>query len=391
MPIDDLAVRFRELGRLKFGEELADRPAILDVWRLTSRHFDLLEAAAKLYGGTVASTDGGYELTTTTDALDVVLPLQDVAAGQFWELWTRGGLQRRCTGSNLVELDDSVFGGVVILGPCACNLEGRKLCKINTVLRVIIPELPDLGVWRLSTRSVYAAMELPGAAHVLQSLAGAELPRAVLALDKRTAKRPGQPEHRFVVPILRSRDTYAELAGDRTSAPGPGGPISPTPLRPALAGGSPGPAEDPTSGPGSAPQRPQDEPNPETRPTGHKLPQPGPEVDAWAVLGAFLDEHPPDWTNQADSADLIPAVLELERLMLEAGAWRLGEETGALPLDLAAVRFLSADHVPLLRAGQLALKDARPFVGRAFLKAWTLFDEDHRGDAYRARQAKETP
>lgn len=211
MPIDGLEPRYRELGRLKYGDDLGDRPTQLKTWRITTTDATLAEAASRLWGGRVVYTETGGEVVTEAEAIEVLIPPQDVDAGQWFELWTAGGLQRRCTGSHLVEYDQGA-GGWANSGPCACDLEGgSRACKPTTVLRVLLPQLPDLGVWRLTSRGVWAAAELPAAANVLLQMAGGNPAPAILALEERSKKRPGQPPHRFIVPVLRTVATLGEL------------------------------------------------------------------------------------------------------------------------------------------------------------------------------------
>jgi hypothetical protein len=204
MPIDVIGARYRELGRLRLGEDLGDRPTALEVWRLTSPHADLLEAASELYGGDVAEWQDGFELTTTTAELPVLVPAQDVEAGQWLELWQGSKISRRCNGTNLVSIDSS--GEPTFGGPCECDSEARE-CKPTTVLRLVIPDLPDLGVWRLVTHSIYAAIELPGAVTLLVRAHGGELAPATIAIESRrgSGRRP------FMVPVLRSPLTLTEL------------------------------------------------------------------------------------------------------------------------------------------------------------------------------------
>jgi hypothetical protein len=89
-----------------------------------------------------------------------------------------------------------------------CDPADRE-CKLTTHILVVLPDLPDVGVWRLRTGSWYAASELPGTLDLLLQT-GVPLPPAVLAIDQRTVKRDGQT-HRFNVPVLRIDRTITEL------------------------------------------------------------------------------------------------------------------------------------------------------------------------------------
>jgi hypothetical protein len=333
MPIDNLPSRYRELGKLKLGEDRGDRPAQLKTWRITSDQARLIEAAAEVWGGSpVFRAEGGGEVVTETDELEVLIPAQDLAGGQWWEHWTAGGLQRRCSGSALVDYDPDEPTGWRKVAPCLCDEEnGPRVCKPTTVLRVLLPQLPDLGVWKLTSRSIYAAAELPAAVDFLLSRA---VPApAVLGVDSRSSKSAGGPRHDFVVPVLRTRSTLLELASPTPAGEG----LQPLPFEgqasaapdahegvPSLPAPGPGPDIPPR-----APQNgPQDAQNADPGPPAPR----NPELEA---LAAFLEAHTPDSIGR-DAPELIEVLDELERLAIAAGVW----EPGAL--DAAAERWVDS-------------------------------------------------
>jgi hypothetical protein len=96
--------------------------------------------------------------------------------------------------------------------PCLCPTdqdERRTLaadgraCKPTTRLNVILPLVPDMGVWRLESHGYYAAVELAGTAEFLaRATAEGRLIPARLRLDQREAKRPNQPIMRYAVPVI---------------------------------------------------------------------------------------------------------------------------------------------------------------------------------------------
>ncbi len=169
------------------------RPSTIEHWRLTSPQQSLIEAAASEYGGAVQPWGTQWEVMTETDALPIIVPPGQTLT-QYMELWSGGGCQRRCDG--ITEL----LSGT----PCKCSPDpAERECKPTTRLSVILPALPDIGVWRLETHSYYAAVELAGTADILASAsrAGMMVP-AQLRLDAREIKRPGQPTKLFKVSVL---------------------------------------------------------------------------------------------------------------------------------------------------------------------------------------------
>jgi hypothetical protein len=214
VPIIDIQRRYRELGRLRLGTRrgASGPPVRLSTWRLTSPDRSLLDAAAELWGGEVgvwenAPTEGDqYELTTEVSDLNVYVPPQDVDAGQFFELWSRGGVQRRCDG-----VTEFVSGR-----GCQCDPDPeRRECSITTHLMVLLPQLPDVGVWRVRTTSWNAATELPPTVELLRRIheAGA-YPLGVLGIESRTSITGGQTRH-YSLPVLRFPSSIAatERAG----------------------------------------------------------------------------------------------------------------------------------------------------------------------------------
>jgi hypothetical protein len=217
MPILDMQIRMRELGRIRTGNQVVagngrKRPNKLSTFRLTSASSELIEAAAQVYGGTVVPWDSpaGHEFEVVIEApsLPIVIP-PGQQLSQWYEMWTAAGCTRRCDGRTNVISD----------GPCECPAdatERRELasanppgaCKPTTRLSVLLPDLPDLGMWRLESHGYYAAVELAGAAQFLAiaSARGMNIP-ASLRLEQREKKVPGRPTNRYAVPVIEFTTT----------------------------------------------------------------------------------------------------------------------------------------------------------------------------------------
>jgi len=229
MPILDVQVRMRELGRIRTGNQVPAgngrrRPAKLETFRITSGSKDLIDAAAATYGGEArpweSPAGNQWEVITTVDALPIVVPPGE-ALSQWYELWSGGGCQRRCDGRTEYITEQ----------PCLCPADpadrrdaaqAGEACKPTTRLGVMLPELPDLGIWRLESHGFYAAVELAGAARFLAiaSASGLNVP-ARLRLDQREKKVPGKPTNRYAVPVIEftSMRITDLLAASRTGQP----------------------------------------------------------------------------------------------------------------------------------------------------------------------------
>jgi hypothetical protein len=230
--------RFMQLGRVRLGEKgPKGEPKRLNSFRFTSASERLLEHVAAKYGGAVtpwsdAPDEGYYQVTTKATSLDIILPptfsqedgTPTTSYSQWYELWSKGGCQRRCDG-----VTESLSGQ-----PCQCDPFVRDAgtdpggtCGIITRVSFIIPDLPGLGVWRLDSGGWNAAVELPGTLSLLADAAAEQrfIP-AVLSLQNRTKKVGGQTR-RFVVPVIDLPDvTIGQLVNGTAptyalNAPGP--------------------------------------------------------------------------------------------------------------------------------------------------------------------------
>lgn len=213
--IIDLQRRIAQAGRIRIGQQVESsngrkRPEKLTTFRLTSPNQTRIVQAAKLYGGQPQQWDAPagkqWEVVTTADSLNVIVPPSDMAFSQHYEMWSAGGCQRRCDGNN-----ESLSQG-----PCLCDPDARD-CDIHTRLSVILRDLPGLGVWRIDTQGYYAAVELQGAVEFIRMAAGTgRMLPAQLRLEQRMMKRNNQTR-RFAVPVLDIEASPAQLLDTHTT------------------------------------------------------------------------------------------------------------------------------------------------------------------------------
>lgn len=221
-PILDMQRRSQEIGRIRIGIKVKlpggkIRPAKLDAFRFTTRSRHAADAIAATIGGEVkawedAPTGDQWEVLTDCTSLPVAVPPGEAALSQWYELWTRGGCQRRCDGVTEQKTQ----------APCLCPSDPQqraaeaasgRACKPHTRVNVIIPDLPGLGVWRIESGGYYAAIELGGAAELLSAArAQGVIVPAVLRLEQRKVVSDGQTKQ-FAVPVLDILPTLRELTG----------------------------------------------------------------------------------------------------------------------------------------------------------------------------------
>jgi hypothetical protein len=145
---------------------------------------------------------------------------------QWYEMWSKGGCQRRCD-----SVTEQLTGK-----PCLCpraadpenadlvraaSIERDRLAHLNppqgchrvTRLNVLVPELPDIGVWRADTSSFWAAGEMADKADALLLAREADvyLP-AALRIEPRSRVARGQTT-KFNVLVLELLNTPQQIAG----------------------------------------------------------------------------------------------------------------------------------------------------------------------------------
>ncbi len=218
MSIVSLQKRARRLGEIRLGTTRDGHPVSLQTVRLTSVAKGLLVQAAELWGGKVEAwqpnerSSSRWSLITETSELPVVIPPQDADNISWYEHWGSGGLQRRCDGEQIVNREGDL--------PCVCDPDNRE-CNMVTRINLMLPDLPDVGVWLLSSTGWYAATELAMSMQlVIQTMQKTGLlPEATFAIEQREVKRPGEATKKFVVPTLRFADTLSTFLDSAPSLP----------------------------------------------------------------------------------------------------------------------------------------------------------------------------
>jgi hypothetical protein len=215
----------RELGRLRSGYTDTSgpkaRPVKSSTWIVTSHSEDYVRAAAELWGGTVEKWQplgsGAEQWRVITDAvaIDAIMPPGDPLS-QAYELWNRGGCARRCDGVTET-LSDS---------PCVCRKEfgddfhlmaKDKRCSETTRLSLILPAMPDIGVFRVETHGHYAANEIAATVDVIRGATGGDVMVPVRArIEPRTRVAEGKTKQFPVIVIeLRGATAGQILSGQR--------------------------------------------------------------------------------------------------------------------------------------------------------------------------------
>lgn len=225
MPILDLEMQQRELGRIRIGDQVPakepgkTRPHKLDKFRFTSANPELIDSIAALYGGKPRpwNNDGKaeFEVYSETARVPILVPPKNLT--QWYELHTAAGCLRRCDG----------FKNIVDDTPCKCPknkleralaAQSGKACKPTTRLNVVLPDVPGIGVWRIDSHGYHSAVKLPMVAELLAFAAGERryIP-AHLTLVLQTSKQPGQGRREWYVPLIDVGASPRELMAGSSS------------------------------------------------------------------------------------------------------------------------------------------------------------------------------
>ncbi|MFJ9644979.1 hypothetical protein [Streptomyces sp. NPDC101206] len=206
----------RELGRLRTGWSVPSdkpngrpRPVKSKTWVITSHAEHYVIAAAGAWGGTVERWQpqgaGAPQFRVITEAqqLDALLPPGDPLS-QHNEMWNKGGCMRRCNG----ETEQLTRQSCICLRQFGEDWHQQPkgaVCSATTRLNVMLPDMPDLGVWRAETHSFYAANEMAGTVDmVLSGTNGQGLVPVTLRIEPRSRVAEGKTKH-FPVVVVEVR------------------------------------------------------------------------------------------------------------------------------------------------------------------------------------------
>lgn len=236
----DLDHRVPEAGRIRLGVKTAKGMTSIDTFRFTSPDGAVIGRLAELYGGEAkkwrdpkASPPDQWEVITKVSEIDVYLPAN--ALSVWYELWSGGGVQRRCDGQDC-QVPQTVPGGWEMThAPCICLAKKVMECRPYTRMNVILPTIPFRGVWRLETKGWNAAKELPGMVQIIETMTQqGRLVQARLHVQKRVQQTVAGKRN-FVVPGITLAHTAEDMilgAADARaiSAAGPSMAALPAPI-----------------------------------------------------------------------------------------------------------------------------------------------------------------
>jgi hypothetical protein len=205
-----------ELGRIRTGYSRPNPkpdgkpiPVRSKTFILTSHSREYIERAAELYGGKVEQwTPQGqsvaqFRVITETTELRAIIPAGDPLS-QSYEFWTGGGCSRRCDGIT-EQISRKPCICLAQYGPDWHERSPKQVCRPTSRIGVMLPDLPDLGVWRLETHSYYAADAMAGGLDtVLQATEGKSMLPVRVWIEQRKVVRNGETKNFPVVMLVPS-------------------------------------------------------------------------------------------------------------------------------------------------------------------------------------------
>lgn len=229
-------------GKIRLGNKGAKgQPQKLGTFRFTSPDEEAIAALANIYGGTYSKWDGAptdeqWQVTCESKAIKVILP-EDPMYGPYYELWTRGGLSRRCNGIECEVPKQSEDGAFLSTEPCICDANGRLECKQKLRIDLLLPGIPFRGTWALESSGWNAIHELPGMVDLILATQARGMVSARLSLEQRKQTKNGKTRN-FVVPVLGLDHTLDELTSGAANLGGTKAPaVEAPPAQPALDAG----------------------------------------------------------------------------------------------------------------------------------------------------------
>ena len=220
-----------ELGRIRTGysrpnpnPDKGPIPVKSKTFILSSHSREYVERAASLYGGRVEEwtpnnqSTAQFRVITEATELRAILPAGDPLS-QSYEFWTGGGCERRCDGE-VEKISGQACICLARYGEDWHERSPRQVCRPTSRINVMLPDLPDLGVWRLESHSYYAADAMAGGLDtVLQATGGAGLLPVRMWIEHREIMRNGKPKHFPVVMVVPSLPTLRHaLSGPISTA-----------------------------------------------------------------------------------------------------------------------------------------------------------------------------
>lgn len=233
----DSQARLASVGEIRLGaiksEKAPGRP--LDAFRFSSMHLHLLEKLQAKFGGTIEpwkEKPGMFNLFSAAKILPAYLSLKRTGDGDTESItkfneWRdpnqKGKLMRKCDGANCL----TWVGESRQTVPCLCKANGDGLCKVRTMVNLILPDCSEFGTWKLVTGSQVFDLETEGFKNLMAGIAPEVtiVPVRLTLTFRYKETAPNKPAGKFpVVTISRDHEPtpFAALAGqmrDQLMAP----------------------------------------------------------------------------------------------------------------------------------------------------------------------------
>lgn len=213
MPLRDLnedrepGARAMLFGHVRLGIFNGRHPQQSDTLIFTTADVERLKPLQRDLGGTIeryepqGAGEEPWRLVSEAEAITFLFPFSEPEGNlsQSWELWTAGGIKRRCDGFQcaLVDVDEITGERSEETVDCICAA-GERECAPTTRLRLLLPQT-GIGIWELTTGSIVGATQLYDQVRFIAEVATGRMnhvpirlvyaPRRISYFDQKERKR----------------------------------------------------------------------------------------------------------------------------------------------------------------------------------------------------------
>ena len=189
----------RRAGTIRMGWQDGNRPVqSTRGFVITTRERQVAEDVAGYVGQDVEEydqdrSDDRFRVFTETESLPVLVPPVPDSYRAWFEVWSGGGVQKRCDGQY----------DFIAEAMCSCDPDpAERECAPYTRLTLMLPFVRGLVGFQLSSKGFHAAQELGAMAPLFDSAAARGVAIPARLLFERRSQRVGGQTRRFVVPAL---------------------------------------------------------------------------------------------------------------------------------------------------------------------------------------------
>jgi len=206
MPIENLSgiVRLPRMGKIRLGEKVNDGqyPKALDYFRVEEDGGITSEKAARAFHNIYGEKP---------NVIDIMFPDEDIERffPQFYTAYTKRGKICQGDGKTARRWTSEDDTRQLVDIPCQglqCEWYMAKKCRRLATLQIILPKVPGLGVWQISTTSKNGIINVNSGVKLIQNLTGGRVSFIPLKLSLTEAEVLGPDMFSKKIHVLNMAD-----------------------------------------------------------------------------------------------------------------------------------------------------------------------------------------